>query len=93
MTEANFENKKLIIEIKDEKNDISLTNSYSFENGENNVLEIGSHDGQFTATDSDLIFKIETMNNNFTFNVYEEIQPGFKKLLASKEIRWFSRSE
>lgn len=91
---ANTENKKIVLEIKDEKNNISFTKEYELgkSSGENSGFELGSHQGRFTATDPDLVFKIQTMNNDFKFNVYEQIAPGHKKLMATKSIRWFSTS-
>ena len=91
---ANTENKKIVLEIKDEKNNISFTKEYEIgkSSGENSGFELGSHQGRFTATDPNLVFKIQTMNNDFKFNVYEQIAPGYKKLIATKSIRWFSTS-
>ncbi len=92
---SNSENKRIVIEIKDEKNNIAFTNEYSFEATEKDAsfLIIGKHHGTFTAIDSDLIFKIQTMKNDFTFNVYEQIAPGYKYLLSTQSLRWFSTSD
>lgn len=95
LVQFNNEKKTVVIEVLDEKNDISFTNTYTMEYGQNdqNTFEIGSHEGLFSATDFELIFKLERMNNHYKVNVYEQYEQGFKKLLASKEIRWFATSD
>jgi len=91
---SNGKDKKIVIEIKDETNNISFMNAYAIEGTDKATsLQLGSNSGMFTAVDNDLVFKIKAMNNDFTFNVYEEISPGFLNLLATQKIRWFSTSQ
>jgi len=95
LVQTGSETPKIIIEVLDEKNNISFTNEYSLESGEtgSKVLKLGSNEGKFEATDPDIVFKIETMKNDYKLNIYEQIQPGYKKLIGTREIRWFSFSE
>lgn len=96
LVQSDTKDKKIVIEVKDEKNDIAFTNEYAIgatDKADAASFEIGNHQGKFSATDNELVYKIQTMQNNFTMNVYEQIQPGYKKLLASKELRWFALND
>jgi hypothetical protein len=87
------ENKKIVIEVLDEANNVSLSNEYALEAGENSFV-VGDHDFRFENNkDRDLLYKIERQGNYYKLNIYEQYGTEYKKLLASKEIRWFGTSD
>lgn len=93
LVQFNGENKKVVIEVLDEKNDVAVSNEFVLEAGENSFV-IGEHEFKLTNNDDpDLLYKIQRLNNNYKLNVYEKYGTEYKKLLASKEIRWFATSD
>lgn len=93
LVQFNGENKKLVIEVLDEKNNVSLSNEYAIEAGEESFL-VGEHEFRFVNNeDPDLLYKIQRLDNDYKLNIYEKHGADYKKLLASKSIRWFSTSD
>lgn len=99
LVESNLANQKVIIEIEDPGANVSFTKTYSFEgnsseenSGSDYMFELGSHDGKFEVQDRELVFKLETLQH-FNFRVFYEFEPGHKKLIADKRIRWFSTTD
>lgn len=93
MVQFNGENKKIVIEVLDEKNNVSVSNEYALDAGDHSFV-IGEHDFKFTNNDDpELLYKIQRLDNNYKLNVYEQYGADHKKLLASKEIRWFATSD
>ena len=93
LVQFNGENKKIVIEVLDEKNNVAVANEYAIEAGDGSFI-VGEHEFKFINNeDPDLIFKIERLNNTYKLNVYEQYGADYRKLLASKEIRWFATSD
>ncbi len=90
LVESNTEQHKLIVEISDENNNLKVSQEYPIGTGEN-ALQIGEHEATFSKSDSEYFFKIESMRN-FNLNIYYQFN-GHKKLVATKQIRWFTTSD
>lgn len=90
LVESNTEQHKLIVEIYDENNNLKVSQEYPIGTGEN-ALQIGEHEATFSKADSEYFFKIESMRN-FNLNIYHQFN-GHKKLVATKQIRWFTTTD
>lgn len=102
LLEVNNEDHRLVVELEDTEGNLTVSQEYMFERSssgsndnsqsESNVLEIGTHTVSFEKTDRDLSFKLKNMKT-YKMNVYEQIQPGQKKLIATKQLPWFVYSD
>ncbi|XID91113.1 hypothetical protein ACF3MZ_21705 [Paenibacillaceae bacterium WGS1546] len=90
LIQSNTDEHKIVFEILDEDNKLQLSQEYLIGSGENSLL-VGSHEEKFTKSGSNLYFKLESMRY-FNFNVYHQFN-GHKKLIASKQVRWFTTTE
>jgi hypothetical protein len=91
LVQKNTTDHRIVLELKDEENNLTISGEYSLVDGTNpdTTLKIGKHQGKLEVTDPDLIFKIRTMREH-DLNVYYQIKPDQRKLLASKKVRWFT---
>jgi len=87
---ADSEQHRLLLEISDENGAIKFSQAFAL-TGEQ-ALEIGSHSGEFFKDDREFVYKIETIKN-YDFNVYHQFNNEYKKLIASKKIRWFTTTD
>lgn len=101
MVEANVEDRRLILEIEDPKSKFTLTYEFKLDDGKvepvngefpKDTLQLGSHDMEVTKVDEKFMLELQSLQT-FNFNVYEQVKPGHKKLLATREIRWFTVSD
>ncbi|MGF7031886.1 hypothetical protein J2T17_002805 [Paenibacillus mucilaginosus] len=103
---VNMEGRKIVIEVADEAGKFKFSREYDgkdFEGtaakeGDSGVqsdegrLTVGSHKNQeIKAADPDAIYSISFIKH-YKLNVYDSYQ-GQKKLIASKQIQWFTTME
>lgn len=95
MVLTNTENHKVVFELVDKSGTTSFSQEFGF--GETDTpgqgegtsnLQLGSHSLDITKNDPELVYRLDSLND-FTLNVYYQIQPGQRKLLASREFEWF----
>lgn len=99
MVLTNTEDHKLVFELVDKSGTTSFSQEYGFggedtpEQGEgSNNLQVGKHSLAITKTDPELVYRLDSLND-YTVNVYYQIQPGQRKLLASRQFEWFRQYE
>lgn len=96
---SNTENHKLVIEIEDSDGKFQHAQEFSLESsaesggggqpgGGGNTLQLGSHTAVVNINDPELVFKLESLDK-YKLNVYYQFQPGQRKLITSKELKWF----
>ncbi|WP_010272243.1 hypothetical protein [Paenibacillus senegalensis] len=95
MVLTNTENHKVVFELVDKSGTTSFSQEFGLgsedtpEQGEGTSnLQLGSHSLSITKNDPELVYRLDSLND-FTLNVYYQIQPGQRKLLASREFEWF----
>lgn len=102
--ETNTSGRKLVLEVTDESNKIAFSREYDFrafeeaagepqgasqagDNGKE-TFKLGAYENfKLKEEDPDLMYMVETLKN-YRLNIYDSFD-GKKKLLASKQIRWF----
>lgn len=99
--EVNTDEYKLLLEMEDTKGSATLAHEFSIEkksqtsdgksNQDNADLELGKNKMEVTITDSDFIYKTQSLQK-YKLNIYQLFQ-GQKKLIASKELDWFVYSD
>lgn len=95
LTKADVSNHKIIFELKDNAKGATFYALFPISTDpnpssiDNSKLYPGKHKLEFpTWKDPDLLLNIQTLKD-YSFSIYEEIQPGYKKLLATeKSIPW-----
>mgnify|MGYP000613312400 CR=1 FL=1 len=91
LAKTNFEDQKVIIELVDHGKKSKFSREYAIagvgQEGGSHILEIGENTLRDQWTDEKLVLNIQTLKE-FDFNIYTEIQPGYKKLIATTEIPW-----
>lgn len=101
MVTTNAENHKLVFELMDSSGKFSFSQEFGLgsssktpDGGEDNSnnLQLGSHNLAITKNDPDLVYRLDSLNN-YKLNVYYQVQPGQRKLLASRELEWFITQE
>jgi hypothetical protein len=93
---------KLVIELIDSETTFSYTQELDLEKAASdstgtksdtssgtNTLLLGQHTITLSKNDRDLVFKLEHLKT-FKLNIYHQFQAGQKKLIASKDIDWFT---
>ncbi|TLS50554.1 hypothetical protein FE782_19515 [Paenibacillus antri] len=100
--EANTTDRKIIVEIQDPKTKFGLTYELKLDDGKakadndgtptTDMLMLGTHSMELTKIDEDFMFKLDNLQN-YTLNIYDQVKPGYKKLIATKSIRWFTISD
>jgi hypothetical protein len=101
LLETNTEGRKLIIYLEDENGNKSFSREFDFADFEapkpndgtkDTKIRLGKVEGfEIIETDQDLIFKLETLKT-YRLSLYDSYQ-GQKKLLATKQIDWFSTTD
>lgn len=99
LVQSSDEEQKLVVEMKDKSGDFAISeelalgksNNSGF-GGSGNALEFGAHTLKITKNDPELAYKLKNLTS-YQFNVYLQFRTGYKKLLASKELRWFTYSD
>ncbi|MCI3921368.1 hypothetical protein MO973_24685 [Paenibacillus sp. TRM 82003] len=99
MVEAETKDRRIVIEIEDLETSFKLTHELKLDNGSTSteeekagMLELGTHSMELTKVDEDIKYELENLEN-YRLNIYDQIKPGYKKLIATKEIRWFTISQ
>jgi len=91
LIQSELKNQKIVFEIYDQAQNTSYEKGFSLpiarEEVKEDTLQTGTQTIKATWTDPDLAINIRLLQN-FQFNVYYEIQPGYKKLIATQEIPW-----
>lgn len=93
LTKAEMKDQKIVIELKDANGrskfskqfTISTTDSDSSDS--NTALKVGTNTINVSWTEEDFVMSITTLKD-YEFNVYHEIQPGYKKLIATEKLPW-----
>ena len=101
MVEAETKDRRIIVEIQDPKTGFSLSYELKLDDGKatatnggtaNDTLLLGSHSMELTQVDEEFMYQLETLEK-YKLNIYDQVKSGYKKLIASKEIRWFTISD
>ncbi len=95
LVKSNLSNDNIIIEISDDENNISFAKSISLDNdkSESEVkFKLGDNSAELTWGVGSLKIYDISLLNKFSLNVYQEIQPGQKKLLATQKFDWLVRN-
>ncbi|WP_256759160.1 hypothetical protein [Cohnella sp. WQ 127256] len=95
LNKASMKDHKIVIEIKDENRKVAFSRELSLPTtstptagSENTNLLIGDHTLTLSPwNDDQLVFLID-MLRDFDLNIYHQIQPGYKTLIASEKISW-----
>ncbi|MFB9274573.1 hypothetical protein ACFQMJ_16780 [Cohnella cellulosilytica] len=91
---TDLKNDKFVVEIKDPSYENGFTKELSLPIGNDNtgndgtVLTVGEHSLEFTWTDEKFASIIQKLRE-YDLNIYHQIQPGYKKLIATQKIHWF----
>ncbi|WP_027087187.1 hypothetical protein [Cohnella panacarvi] len=95
LTRANLKDHKIVIEIKDKNNstyvfskEVDLPSNTSSESTQG--FAIGKNTLQLSWPNRDDIHFVLEKMDQYEFNVYYQIQPGYKQLIATQTIRWFA---
>lgn len=94
LVQVNTKDHKVVLELTDDDHKLTFTGEYALETGENEnaTFKIGTHSGMFEKREPDLIYDIQTLKE-YNLNIYHQIRPNHKKLIASKKIRWFTTTD
>ncbi len=89
---TSLKDQKVIVEIVDSSKKAVYTKELSIigltpEPGEN-ALKVGKNSIILNWTDENLVANIYTLKD-FELNIYQQIQPGYKKLIATNNLPWF----
>jgi hypothetical protein len=93
LTKANLKGHKVVIELKDKNQnnvfdkELTLPLSGSETETDNSSLLIGEHTLRITWTNEELIMLLNTLKN-YEFNVYYQIESGYRTLIATQELPW-----
>ncbi|GIP36156.1 hypothetical protein [Paenibacillus sp. J2TS4] len=95
---SNTEDHKMVVEIADNDGKFKRSQEFSLDSAEEGdkgeqpgggtSLKLGSHEAVLNFNDPELVYKLESLEK-YTLNVYYQFQPGQRKLIASKELKWF----
>ncbi len=86
---------QLVVEVKDDANNISFSKELNFEHAadgtvSDTTLKLGSNSMEIKFSDDpNLVFKINNLKD-FSFNVYQQMQSGQRKLITTKKVTWFT---
>lgn len=94
LTKADMKDQSLVIELKDANGKAAFSKQFTIgttdsdsSNSTAASLKIGTNTASVTWTDEDFVLFLTTLKD-FEFNVYHEIQPGYKKLIATEKLPW-----
>jgi hypothetical protein len=94
LTKVNAKDQKVIIELVDADNKATFSKELTFptidttgKDETGTALKNGVNTIELTWTDDRWVINIQTLKD-MTFNVYHELQPGYKKLVATQTIPW-----
>jgi len=92
LAQTNLEQHKVVIEIADPDNETALEQEYSLvgvgEQAGSNSLQVGKNNLTINWIDEATAMRINTLKN-YSLNIYLQIQPGYKKLVATQSFPWF----
>lgn len=94
LAKTNLDKLNLILEISDDGNNISYTKSMSLDDAKAGAevnLEVGKDSAELQWTEPFKIYDISLLNK-FNLNIYQELEPGQKKLLATEKFDWLVRN-
>ncbi|QMV41726.1 hypothetical protein [Cohnella cholangitidis] len=94
LTKVNAKDQKVIIELVDADNKATFSKELTFptvdttgKDDTGTALKNGVNTIELSWTDDRWVINIQTLKD-MTFNVYHELQPGYKKLVATQTIPW-----
>jgi len=93
LTKTNIKDDKLIIELRDDNQVAVFTKELAFPNessGDGNQtsnLQMGKNTIEMSWTNEKLAMGIQLLKD-YEFNVYHQIKPGYKKLIATQKVPW-----
>lgn len=94
LTKTSMKDHKIIIELKDNNRqsvfsrELTLPIGNTGTGNENTTLQIGNHSLTLPSwTDDKLVMLIETLKD-YELNVYHQIQPGYRTLIATQKLPW-----
>ncbi|MFC4599706.1 hypothetical protein [Cohnella hongkongensis] len=95
LTKANTKDHKIIIEIRDDTRDYAFSRELSLPTAapatgeENTTLRIGEHKLTPPPWKNDqFVFLIDVLKD-FHLNVYYQVKPGYKTLVATQKLPWY----
>lgn len=95
LTKTNMKDHKIVVEIKDDTRDYAFSRELSLptvgQTGgeENTSLQVGSHKLDLPPWNNDkFVFLIDVLKD-FHLNVYYQVKPGYKMLIATQTIPWY----
>lgn len=95
LTRANTKDQRLVVELVDANQKAnyskeftlnSISNTKDSDSSETN-LRLGDNTIKVNWSDREFDTRVNTLKD-YTLNVYHEIQPGYKKLIASQKLPW-----
>ncbi|QTH42341.1 hypothetical protein J4772_33520 [Cohnella sp. LGH] len=96
LTKANTKDHKIVIEIKDETHnysfsrELSLPNEDGTTNGEENTaLKFGNNTLNLAPWYDEQFVSLIRVLKDFRLNVYYQVEPGYKTLIATQTIPWY----
>jgi len=94
LTKVNAKDQKLIVELVDADHKAKFSKEFTFPSSgtatpeeSGTTLKNGPNSVEVQWTDGSWVFNIQILKD-MTFNVYHELQPGYRKLVASQTIPW-----
>lgn len=99
LVEADLKDRRVIVELEDRKTGYKVSHELKLEDSSTtegplteDTLEIGEHKIELRSSEGDLRYELGDLIN-YKLNVYEQVKTGYKKLIATKELRWFVYNE
>lgn len=94
LTKSNTKDQKLLIELMDANQESSYSKELALNASANGTdpddaasLKLGDNTIKISWPNSDFATKVTTLKD-YSFNVYLEFQPGYKKLIATQKLPW-----
>jgi len=87
LAKADYKDQKIVIELKDQNEQSVFSKELSLSGTDETALKVGTNSMELSWTDDKFVMKIQTLKD-YELNVYHEIQPGYKKLLATQKLPW-----
>ncbi len=91
LVRSSLNDPKIIIQLKDKSKNTAFTSELTIakagEEGSNSKLEFGKDTVELSWQDDKVLTGIDVMKE-FDLNIYLQIEPGYKKLLATHTIPW-----
>ncbi|MBW5445896.1 hypothetical protein GE107_07470 [Cohnella sp. CFH 77786] len=91
LTKADIKDQKIIIELNDANQKSVFSKALPISNGDqassDASLKVGTNTLELSWTDQELVMNV-TLLKDYNLNIYHEIKPGYKKLIATEKIPW-----